>query len=153
MKTSKQGYEVPAEVVTAIEVICMELRVNFDLLISHNSYKPYPDNRKILAHLLKLHFPKWSKSVNLARLMDRDHSSVLVMWQRAKNLIETEEPFREKVEKISVQIEAHRLNKPSTDTVEEMLSEMVAEYVITEGRKRYLLKAIKRETTIKTEKT
>ena len=149
MRADEKDYIVPEKVEAAIEIICVELSANKAILFSKTRRGKFPDKRKILAYLLKLHFPKWSKSVNLGRLMNRDHSTILVMWDKAKNLIETEAPFRELVERISDQLDAYKYKKPKgeEEKVEEILEKMVKDHVISKGFKNYLNRAINKEKT------
>lgn len=92
-----------------INVVCDELHVTWDKLISPTRVTPIPDSRKILVYCLKLFSPYWFKTTTVGRLLSRDHSSVIAMLNAADNLKEWDPVFSAKLNKVITRLKTYDL--------------------------------------------
>jgi len=92
-----------------ISVVCSELNVTWDRLISKTRVTPIPDSRKILVYCLKKFSPYWFKTTTVGKLLSRDHSSVIAMLHAAENLKEGDRVFSEKLNKVIMRLKTYDL--------------------------------------------
>lgn len=139
------GETVPKEDV--INIVCEELFTSLETLKKINRTRPNPDNRKILTYCLKKYCGSWATSVNVARLLNRDHATILHGWKRAEDFILTDPIFRKKLAICCAKIENFANNTPGQKdkTVNELFNELVDLQIITERHKMRLLLAVEEQ--------
>lgn len=129
---------------TVISVVCEELFTNLEEIRGDSRFKPHPDNRKILAYCLKKYCTLWATSIEVGKVLHRDHSTVLYQWQKTEDLIETNPQFRRVITKVFNRIETYK-PKEMKKTTNELLNELVDAHIITEGHKLLILTTVERE--------
>jgi len=92
-----------------INIVCSELNITWDKLISKTRETPIPDSRKILVYCLKKFSPYWFKTTTVGKLLSRDHSSVIAMLKAAENLKEWDPVFSKKLNKVITRIKTYDL--------------------------------------------
>lgn len=94
------------KVTEIINIVCSALGISYADIIGKSRLPPMPDNRKILAACLKTFAgAKWKKSVKVAEVMERDHSTIIFMWKKANDLNQTDPVFRKKLLKCKLLIQ------------------------------------------------
>tara|TARA_R110002049_G_scaffold123125_1_gene278206 strand:+ start:163 stop:666 length:504 start_codon:yes stop_codon:yes gene_type:complete len=144
-KNIYNGETVPKEDV--IKIVCEELFTTFEELKKFNRKKPNPDNRKILSYCLKKYCGTWATCVNVGRLFNRDHATILHGWKRSEDFILTDPVFRKKLATCCAQIENLNNKNPYKveKTVNELFKELVDSQIITERHKLRLLLAVEKQ--------
>ncbi len=139
------GETVPKEDV--INIVCDELFTTLETLKKINRTRPNPDNRKILTYCLKKYSGTWATSVNVAKLFNRDHATILHGWKRAEDYILTDPIFRKKLALCCAKIENFANNSPSqkNKTVNDLFNELVELQIISERHKMRLLLAVEEQ--------
>lgn len=139
------GETVPKEDV--INIVCDELFTTLETLKKINRTRPNPDNRKILTYCLKKYCGTWATSVNVAKLFNRDHATILHGWKRAEDYILTDPLFRKKLALCCAKIENFANNSPGqkNKTVNDLFNELVELQIISERHKMRLLLAVEEQ--------
>jgi hypothetical protein len=127
-----------------IKIVCDTLAVDFNTLIERNATRPFPDYRTILTYCLKEYGPPFGASVRIGRILKRDHASILYLFKKSTNLIETDPEFRTKLNECIFKLEKLKTDKMQKTTIE-LLNEMQKAQVITEAFKLTILRAIELE--------
>jgi hypothetical protein len=125
------------------KVVCDVLAVDFHDLIKKNAARPLPDYRTILVLCLKKFGPPFGASTRISKILNRDHASILYLFKKGQNLVETDQDFRVKLYECLYKIE--NLNTMKEKSTIELLNELQDAQVITESFKIILFKAIERE--------
>ena len=80
-----------------ISIVCSELNITWDKLISKTLVTTIPDSRKILVYCLKLFTPVTFRYTEIGKLIGRDHSSIIAMLKAAEELKEYDRNFNYKL--------------------------------------------------------
>lgn len=99
----KNRYHRMIYMLDAIKPICMESGVNLDQIISHNRKPNIDDVRKIIAYtLVKDHEYLLT---DVARFLERDHSTVINMISKYESYMMYNEDFKNLVAKVKLYYE------------------------------------------------
>jgi chromosomal replication initiation ATPase DnaA len=91
---------------TIKNIVLESLKVNWEDITSDTRTRPLPDARKILAYFIKKYYSSITV-VEIGKLLNKDHSSVLYYLKNVEDLLLTDPQFSRKIKSIEFKLEQY----------------------------------------------